>query len=71
MLKLHIKRDNINANINTVILRKCVKATLPCKTRMNFYPALQETYIVYKFLVIPLQGRSVHIKNITKDKKNC
>lgn len=37
-----------NGNVNMVMLKIWVKATLPCKT--NFYPALQVTYILEKYI---------------------
>lgn len=40
MLKLHIKMSDVNGTVNMVMLKERVKATLPCKTRIGFYPAL-------------------------------
>lgn len=63
MLKLHIKRDNINANINIVMLTLYFLPILKnmgkkphclVKWELIFILLYQETYILYKFLEIPL-----------------
>lgn len=61
MLKLHIKRDNINANINIVILKKWVKQP-DCLVKWETIFILLCKKHKYKFFIIPLQGMSVHIK---------